>query len=46
MGAGWAVGARLFQVDEDIGIRQVIDRIKKNDEEINLDRRDRYVAGH
>lgn len=32
MGAGWAVGARLFQVDEDIGIRQVIDRIKKNDE--------------
>ena len=32
MRAGWAVGARLFQVDEDIGIRQVIDRIKKNDE--------------
>ena len=32
MSAGWAVGARLFQVDEDIGIRQVIERIKKNDE--------------
>ena len=32
MGAGWAVGARLFQVDENIGIRQVINRIKENDE--------------
>ena len=32
MGAGWAVGARLFQVDEKIGIRQVIERIKQNDE--------------
>ena len=32
MGAGWAVGARLFQVDENIGIRQVIMRIKENDE--------------
>ena len=32
MGAGWAVGARLFQVDEHIGIRQVINRIRENDE--------------
>jgi len=32
MRAGWAVGARLFQVDENIGIRQVIKRIKENDE--------------
>ena len=27
MGAGWAVGARLFKVDENIGIKQVIERI-------------------
>ena len=32
MRAGWAVGARLFQVDENIGISQVIDRIIQNDE--------------
>lgn len=31
MGAGWAVGARLFQVDEKLGISQVIERIKNND---------------
>ena len=31
MGAGWAVGARLFQVDENIGISQIIERIKNND---------------
>ena len=31
MGAGWAVGARLFQVNERIGISQVIERIKNND---------------
>ena len=31
MGAGWAVGARLFKVDEDIGIQQVIERIINND---------------
>tara|TARA_B100000925_G_C21967660_1_gene456379 strand:- start:663 stop:1262 length:600 start_codon:yes stop_codon:yes gene_type:complete len=31
MGAGWAVGARLFQVDENLGIQQVIERIKNND---------------
>jgi histidinol-phosphate phosphatase family protein len=31
MGAGWAVGARLFQVDENIGISQVIERIKNKD---------------
>lgn len=36
MGAGWAVGARLFQVDENIGIRQVINRIKENDEGDNF----------
>ena len=27
MGAGWAVGARLFRVDKRVGISQVIDRI-------------------
>lgn len=27
MGAGWAVGARLFRVDNRVGISQVIDRI-------------------
>ena len=31
MGAGWAVGARLFKVDESIGIHQVIERIINND---------------
>ena len=31
MGAGWAVGARLFKVDENIGIQQVIERIINND---------------
>jgi len=31
MGAGWAVGARLFKVDEEIGIQQVIERIINND---------------
>ena len=31
MGAGWAVGARLFKVDENIGIKQVIERIINND---------------
>ena len=31
MGAGWAVGARLFQVDENLGIQQVIERIKNNE---------------
>ena len=31
MGAGWAVGARLFQVDETVGIAGVIDRIISND---------------
>jgi len=31
MGAGWAVGARLFKVDESIGIQQVIERIINND---------------
>ena len=32
MGAGWAVGARLFKVDEDVGISQAIERIIRNDE--------------
>ena len=32
MGAGWAVGARLFQVDERFGITSVIDRIVGNDD--------------
>ena len=32
MGAGWAVGARLFQVDEMVGIAGVIDRIIANDD--------------
>ena len=32
MGAGWAVGARLFKVDENIGISQVIERIIANDD--------------
>jgi histidinol-phosphate phosphatase family protein len=32
MGAGWAVGARLFQVDEMVGITGVIDRIIANDD--------------
>ena len=32
MGAGWAVGARLFQVDEMVGIAGVIDRIIDNDD--------------
>lgn len=36
MGAGWAIGARLFQVDENIGISQVIDRIKENDDGDNF----------
>ena len=31
MEAGWAVGARLFKVDEEIGIQQVIERIMNND---------------
>ena len=31
MGAGWAVGARLFQVNENLGIASVIDRIISND---------------
>ena len=31
MGAGWAVGARLFQVDERLGLASVIDRIISND---------------
>ena len=31
MGAGWAVGARLFKVDEEIGIQQVIERIINGD---------------
>ena len=31
MGAGWAVGARLFKVDENTGITEVIDRIIRND---------------
>jgi len=31
MKAGWAVGARLFKVDENIGIKQVIERIINND---------------
>ena len=32
MGAGWAVGARLFQVDERVGIAGVIDRIMDNED--------------
>jgi len=32
MGAGWAVGARLFQVDEMVGITGVINRIIANDD--------------
>ena len=32
MGAGWAVGARLFQVDEQVGIAGVIDRIMDNED--------------
>ena len=31
MGAGWAVGARLFKVDENVGINQVIERIINNE---------------
>jgi len=31
MGAGWAVGARLFKVNENTGIAEVIDRIIRND---------------
>ena len=31
MGAGWAVGARLFKVDENTGIAEVIDRIIRDD---------------
>ena len=31
MGAGWAVGARLFQVEEDVGIASVIERIIQED---------------
>ena len=31
MGAGWAVGARLFQVEEDLGITCVIERIIQDD---------------
>ena len=32
MGAGWAVGARLFQVNENLGISSVISRIEEGDE--------------
>ena len=33
MGAGWAVGARTFEVSERLGLPQVIDRIlDENDE--------------
>jgi|TARA_B110000914_G_scaffold225063_1_gene244685 histidinol-phosphate phosphatase family protein len=31
MGAGWAVGARLFKVEEDVGIASVIERIIQED---------------
>lgn len=31
MGAGWAIGARLFQVNENLGIASVIDRIISSD---------------
>ena len=31
MGAGWAVGARLFQVEEDVGITSVVERIIQDD---------------
>ena len=27
LGAGWAVGARLFKVNDEIGLPEVIDRI-------------------
>ena len=36
MGAGWAVGARLFQVEEDVGITSVIERIIQDDAGINI----------
>ena len=45
MGAGWAVGARLFQVDE-YWDRQVIERIKKTMKEMTLGQCDEYVAWH
>ncbi|MDP6869691.1 MAG: HAD-IIIA family hydrolase [Candidatus Poseidoniaceae archaeon] len=32
MGAGWAVGARLFHVDSELGLPSVIHRILSNDE--------------
>ena len=32
MGAGWAIGARLFRVPNEIGIRNVIDRILGDDD--------------
>jgi hypothetical protein len=32
MGAGWAVGARLFKVNENLGLASVIDRILEGDE--------------
>ena len=32
MGAGWAVGARLFQVNEHLGLPSVINRIIEGDE--------------
>lgn len=31
MGAGWAIGARLFKVEEDVGISSVIERIIQED---------------
>ena len=31
LGAGWAVGARLFKVEEDVGIASVIERIIQED---------------
>lgn len=32
MGAGWAVGARLFKVNENLGLASVIERILEGDE--------------
>ena len=31
LGAGWAVGARLFKVNDEIGLPEVIDRIINGD---------------
>lgn len=31
MGAGWAMGARLFQVNENLGLPSVIDRIENGE---------------